>query len=403
VLEQSISTRHAPFLNTKLRMKALLIIFITALSLQAFAGPLQCSDLFQNSFKNIVHDLATLRLRLDLAKAQGARSASLTALAADYQNKERLLIAYVENEKIMTRAELFQELRQQIKEIQWLEQNQKNQIEQAERDEAQQRQKRRRQTAQGLKVDGTVTLFHRIEPGKFLKGEPKQKIELELTRPFDIASTLTTQMLWTTIARLANLKLIGYHIDEDPSEHKGPLRPVESVSVLEIKTWIKALNELSQLGEPELEDLFPDQKKGDVYRMPTETEWEFVIRGRGIYNDLYFFGNDPKLLANYAWFCENSNKTTHPVGEKLPLDFEGKKFYDMLGNVAEFVDDLTGPRNGPVDPKRLRDPRYKHDYYLHRGGTFEHRSDTTTSDIMGFWDNNKGAHHIGFRLARNPR
>lgn len=79
---------------------------------------------------------------------------------------------------------------------------------------------------------------------------------------------------------------------------------------------------------------------GKTYRLLTESEWEFAVRGGT--QTRFFFGNDEKLLAQYAWYNENTiqddlNPKTNPVGRKRPNAFG---LYDMLGNVQEWVEDV---------------------------------------------------------------
>lgn len=61
---------------------------------------------------------------------------------------------------------------------------------------------------------------------------------------------------------------------------------------------------------------------GRTYRLPTEDEW-LLACGREI----------PRPLADHAWFADNSQGMTHPVGEKLP---NAHGVYDMLGNLWEY-------------------------------------------------------------------
>jgi len=92
-------------------------------------------------------------------------------------------------------------------------------------------------------------------------------------------------------------------------------------------------------------------KTGRYYRLPTEAEWEYACRAGSAM--AYCFGDDPKLLDQYAWYFDNANDRYQKVGQKKSNRWG---LYDMHGNVSEWVlDGYTAEGYRPTD-KPVKSP-----------------------------------------------
>ncbi len=191
--------------------------------------------------------------------------------------------------------------------------------------------------------------FVLIPAGAFLMGSldsdsaahdnEKPAHRVEISQPFYLGKYPVTQAQWETV------------MENDPSTFKSnPNQPVESVTWNDVQAFIEKLNE---------------RESGKTYRLPTEAEWEYACRAGT--TTAYSFGDDPSQLGEYAWYYDNSNGKTHPVGQLKPNAWG---LYDMHGNVFEWVQNWYGPtyyqQSPDTDPQG---PSKGKDRVL-RGGSF---------------------------------
>jgi len=146
----------------------------------------------------------------------------------------------------------------------------------------------------------------------------------------------------------------------------GDTCPAEQVSWDDIQEYLQKLN----------------AKTDKQYRLPSVDEWRYACYGGS--QSEYCGGND---IDAFAWYAENSNSATHPVGQKQA---NGYGLYDMSGNVSEWWSDNVGDD----------------EYRIHGGGSCftSARSTRSEASYKRNWGNwglrTRKSDDIGFRLAR---
>ena len=241
----------------------------------------------------------------------------------------------------------------------------------------------------------------RIKAGSFTMGSPsnergrdddERQHRVTITRDFEIQTTEVTQGQFQDV--------MGYN----PSRFTSCGRecPVEQVSWDEAAAYCNALSERASLGQcygcngsgrdvtcsPSSRYSLPYVCPG--YRLPTEAEWEYAARA-GTTGSRY--GN----LNAVAWYSDNSESTTHRVGQKRASVWG---LYDMLGNVLEWCHDWYGddyPSGSVTDPTGSASGSRR----VFRGGSWGNLARGTRAAYRS--RNTPGYRHyyLGFRPSRS--
>jgi formylglycine-generating enzyme required for sulfatase activity len=233
-----------------------------------------------------------------------------------------------------------------------------------------------------------------VPAGEFLMGSPdsdadaqddeKPQHRVRITRPFYLGATEVTQGQYWAVT------------GESPSSFGGADDlPVEEVSHHDAIAFCNTLSQREGL-EPYYTANGSAQVGGEGYRLPTEAEWEYACRAGA--TTRFSFGDADAELGRHAWFRDNADRMTHPVGRKPP---NALGLHDMHGNVCEWCADGYDSNAYANSPSADPPGRLAILYWVIRGGSsIDHPQGCRAAnrDTIEFADRGP---FLGFRVARD--
>jgi len=221
-----------------------------------------------------------------------------------------------------------------------------------------------------------------IPAGLFVMGVgAKRKAEkpvhrVNFKKPFAIGRFEVTFTQWLTCVTQGGCK----HTPDDHNWGKGK-RPVINITYDQAKNYLRWIS----------------KKTGKTYRLPSESEWEYVARAGT--TSLYWWGNDVGENMANCKDCKSewSAHSTAPTGSFKPNNFG---VYDTAGNVFEWVEDCWVPnhKGAPNDGSARKTGDCK--YQVIRGGSFYYFSKVARSVYRAKNPAGVKSYWLGFRVLR---
>lgn len=218
------------------------------------------------------------------------------------------------------------------------------------------------------------------------RGLPQHQVTIQ---PFLMGKYPVTQAQWQIVANLPKVKI---DLNPKPSYFKGANRPVEQVSWHDAEEFCHRLS----------------QKTGKLYRLPSESEWEYTCRA-GKTTPFYFGNTISTDLVNYngEYVYDNGSKGVYRKQTTDVGIFAANAFgvHDMHGNVWEWCKDgwYDNYIGAPTDGSPWLNASGNHPRRVLRGGSWSYRPVYCRSAYrINYPAISKDCNH-GFRVACSTR
>jgi formylglycine-generating enzyme required for sulfatase activity len=237
------------------------------------------------------------------------------------------------------------------------------------------------------------------ESDKDASADERPRHKVAITERFLMSRTKVTQAQYEAVmgANPSAFSVAG-RFKERVKDRDTRQHPVESISWLDAVRFCNRLSEREGLTPYyEIDGKTVTIHSGNGYRLPTEAEWELACRAGT--DGLWSFGDRKEDLKDHAWFADNSDGTTHPVGQKKPNRWG---LFDMHGNVPEWCWDRYDPEYYKKSPTSDPPGPGPGEFRVHRGGAWNSSAAQTRASCR----DSRGIGYsvldiVGLRVARN--
>lgn len=240
-------------------------------------------------------------------------------------------------------------------------------------------------------VGGQLFRMIRVDGGSMMIGATPEQCEyaehdeypahIISLNPYYISQYPITQDVWTAVMGY-NKSFFRYQedskqrsiesnavADDEMLDNSGHY-PVENISYDEALEFVRRLSRITNIR----------------FDLPTEAEWEFAARGGRKSNCFRFAGSDN--IDKVAWYKNNSQNSTHPVGEKQPNELG---IYDMCGNVWEWTKTPAHSYATDIEPGG--------NMFIRRGGSWWHEERNCRVSRRFASDHSKKTSGLGMRVV----
>lgn len=190
-----------------------------------------------------------------------------------------------------------------------------------------------------------------------------------------LSSAIGSLPLWATAKTISKVKGAQWLKEKikkfvSPDSCEIGHYPIENVSHDDALEFIRRLSKMTNI----------------AFSLPTEDEWEYAARGGQKSQNYKYAGSDD--LSEVAWYRDNADRTTHPVGEMAPNELG---LYDMSGNVWEWTATPAHSYASDVAPGGT--------IFIRRGGSWWHEAKNCRVSRRYASDHSKKTSGLGLRVV----